>query len=495
MVAIVCWKWNPIPDVPNVKKKITYTADHVNALHEMVERNVTLPHRFICVTDDPEGIDPKIEIVPLWDDLRKHGGCFTRLVCFKKDFKLFGEKFLSMDLDCVVVGNIDHLLAREEDFVIWGPDDCDMARRSVDYCGSLWFLRAGTNSEVYDTFDPSVWTLNKHGRYTGGTDQRQITKVFKGRKVATFSQKDGIYNFLPDVQPTRRLKRNACIVFFNGLYAPDDPGMARHYKFIREFYPLAGKGERHYNALTASRKQKRIMVKNQKEKEVKAKIINFVLFWWGRWPNGDAELGKTYIERLVHGIRTHAGDSQYKIVLFTDSNVTIKGVSVRTLNVPPNLRWNLKKMFMYSSEANLTTPVICLDLDCIITGSLEPFIRETWNLEKYIITCAGAYRKKRLGGSVVAFKPSDKLENRLWKPILEKQSIIEAKTKGSERAYYQMRFRRKQALLWQQIHPRYVLSYKKDCKNGLPKDARIVRFHGTPRPHEVNDKWVKEFWG
>lgn len=40
-----------------------------------------------------------------------------------------------------------------------------------------------------------------------------------------------------------------------------------------------------------------------------------------------------------------------------------------------------------------------------------------------------------------------------------------------------------------------VYSYKKHCQNGLPKDARIVCFHGEPKNHELlHLDWVKENW-
>jgi hypothetical protein len=35
-----------------------------------------------------------------------------------------------------------------------------------------------------------------------------------------------------------------------------------------------------------------------------------------------------------------------------------------------------------------------------------------------------------------------------------------------------------------------VYSYKYHCRQSLPSDARVVCFHGTPKPSEVNDSWV-----
>lgn len=39
-----------------------------------------------------------------------------------------------------------------------------------------------------------------------------------------------------------------------------------------------------------------------------------------------------------------------------------------------------------------------------------------------------------------------------------------------------------------------IYSYKRNCKEQLPEDARIVCFHGKPRLHDINVGWVKEHW-
>jgi hypothetical protein len=44
------------------------------------------------------------------------------------------------------------------------------------------------------------------------------------------------------------------------------------------------------------------------------------------------------------------------------------------------------------------------------------------------------------------------------------------------------------------ITPSQVVSYKYHCRTGLPKDAKVVVFHGKPDPHEVADEWVKQCW-
>lgn len=39
-----------------------------------------------------------------------------------------------------------------------------------------------------------------------------------------------------------------------------------------------------------------------------------------------------------------------------------------------------------------------------------------------------------------------------------------------------------------------IYSYKRNCRIKLPKNARIVCFHGKPRLHEINIRWVKDHW-
>lgn len=44
-----------------VKVGERYGADYVNKLFNMVRKNLTIPHRFVCITDDDDGFDSRIE--------------------------------------------------------------------------------------------------------------------------------------------------------------------------------------------------------------------------------------------------------------------------------------------------------------------------------------------------------------------------------------------------------------------------------------------------
>ena len=52
---------------------------------------------------------------------------------------------------------------------------------------------------------------------------------------------------------------------------------------------------------------------------------------------------------------------------------------------------------------------------------------------------------------------------------------------------YQL-IQRKAKITW------YPENWLKSYKFGYDMSAKIVVFHGSPKPHEVNDKWVREYW-
>ncbi len=87
-----------------------YTFPYVRNLHSMVERNLTIPHRFICFTDNTvihrrkEFKNTNIEFKPF----KRHdfNGWFNKLQLFSPHSQLEGDT-LYMDLDVVIMKNID----------------------------------------------------------------------------------------------------------------------------------------------------------------------------------------------------------------------------------------------------------------------------------------------------------------------------------------------------------------------------------------------------
>lgn len=92
--------------------KVGYDATWVEKLKNSVARNLTLPHKFICLSD----CDVLCERIPLDTD---GDGFWAKLQLFKP--KLFDGPVLYLDLDTVICGNIDEIIksVMNKKFVMW----------------------------------------------------------------------------------------------------------------------------------------------------------------------------------------------------------------------------------------------------------------------------------------------------------------------------------------------------------------------------------------
>jgi hypothetical protein len=92
-----------------LKHGTKYSADYVNKLYSMVQRHCTLDVEFVCLTDNPNGINSNITVLKLPDYLQ---GWWCKPYMFSNDLPLKGT-ILYMDLDVVIANNIDQLFTYE----------------------------------------------------------------------------------------------------------------------------------------------------------------------------------------------------------------------------------------------------------------------------------------------------------------------------------------------------------------------------------------------
>lgn len=242
VLDVVCWKWKPRQGY-----RSQYGPDCVNVLRRMVARNLSLPHRFSCITDDPRGIDEDIRVIPLWDtysDVPSPSGpnnpsCYRRLRMFSPEAReLIGERIVSIDLDTVITGDLTPLFSRTEDFVIWGGQAMQ-PRLRVPFCwynGSLMMLRAGTRTRVWTEFDPVHSPRIAHAANARGSDQGWIAYCL-GSGEAIWGERDGVCSYRNHVVPNHyRLPAGARIVSFHGRHDPWNADVQRQNPWIREHY-------------------------------------------------------------------------------------------------------------------------------------------------------------------------------------------------------------------------------------------------------------------
>lgn len=231
MITVVFWKWH------KAGYRSVFGAEQVNVAASMVRRNTTLPVRFLCVTDDPEGVE--IETVPLWPNpCTEYGSssapnCFVRLKAFDPAIRaVFGDRFIWLDLDLVILGNIDHILGSSYDFAMWGD-----TRHNGQFNGSLCLMDAGARPQVWTGFRgvESHNEAKKAGFF--GSDQGWISYATECNGYK-FGAAEGVYSFGIHMldRGVKSPPKDARIVFFHGQYDPWVGSVQDKNPWIKEYY-------------------------------------------------------------------------------------------------------------------------------------------------------------------------------------------------------------------------------------------------------------------
>lgn len=232
MIAFVCWKW----EVPGRAR--VFEAAHVNVLRAMVARHYPEPHRFICITDDGAGLDPRIEVVPCpvhFDGLGNPNGarfpsCYRRLWVFSREARqVLGPRIFCLDIDCVVLRELAPLVACPENFVGW----CDPLFGWNKIAGGVYVLRTGTMPHVWEDFDPERSPALAYAHGNGGSDQGWMSYVMfppPGRFPAGDLMK---INWTPE---HRTKPPPARIVFTSGLNPPWSADVQRRYPWVKDHW-------------------------------------------------------------------------------------------------------------------------------------------------------------------------------------------------------------------------------------------------------------------
>ena len=140
-----------------------YSADYVNKLHNMFDRNCTLPVKFACFTEDTTGIDSNIECFPLPN--LKVNGWWYKPMFFDPNLPISGT-MLYCDLDVIIFNNIDKFFTyRPGNFCILRDFNRYLRKDWKKFNSSIFRLDVGMQSHVYRNFvsDPITNSRRFHG--------------------------------------------------------------------------------------------------------------------------------------------------------------------------------------------------------------------------------------------------------------------------------------------------------------------------------------------
>lgn len=238
-LSVVCWKWSA-PDRP-----ADFRASYVNTVRAMFARHYPEPFRFICVTDDGNGLDSSIEVVPFpvtFEHVPAPRGVrfpssYRRLWNFSAEARpILGDRIFAIDIDIIFTADLRPLLSASEDFVSWWDPRFNRGGgwkgRIKKVPGGIYLHRTGTMTHVWNSFDPDKSPAIAEKAGTRGSDQGWMSyMIYPAKKAWTVD--DGVYSIK---WINGSLPENARVVSTPGELKPWHPELQKKHPWIREHW-------------------------------------------------------------------------------------------------------------------------------------------------------------------------------------------------------------------------------------------------------------------
>ena len=174
-VNVVCMKWKKEDGTDK------FGPEYVNRLYRMVKKNLTIPHRFVCFTDDVNGLDKGIEAmalphVKLRTGLPERG--WKKLGLFTAKLGDLSGTALFLDLDVVIVDNIDDLFKVPGRFIIAR----DTAKNEEFGNSSVFRFEIGQHADILKFFEENFDTIRQEVRH----EQAYMSREMKKKGIFSF---------------------------------------------------------------------------------------------------------------------------------------------------------------------------------------------------------------------------------------------------------------------------------------------------------------------
>lgn len=201
--------------------------------------------------------------------------------------------------------------------------------------------------------------------------------------------------------------------------------------------------------------------------------------------------GKDFLPEHVHALFTGVEkywrpvDQPPRLVVLTDVPVEQYGLlgHLGVRKIPLRYDWPgwWSKMELFRPELGAAFgDILYFDLDTVVVGELGD-IAEV----RYLTLLEDFYQSWRLGSGMM-YLPQE-VRGEVWEEWIKDPAAIMASFRGDQE-YLTPRWE-PVAERWQHLLPGQVVSYKKDVrpKGQVPGDARVVCFHGRPRPWHLKE--------
>jgi len=117
--------------------------------------------------------------------------------------------------------------------------------------------------------------------------------------------------------------------------------------------------------------------------------------------------------------------------------------------------------------------VLFFDLDTLVTGNIDDILE--YDCPKDLCGLRNFYKPARFASGLLMWRHGT--QTHIWTEFLKEPRKAQAQSPGGDQEWTE-----RNATGWTMWQEQFkgVYSYKQSCSKGLPEDAKIVCYHGTP---------------
>lgn len=198
-----------------------------------------------------------------------------------------------------------------------------------------------------------------------------------------------------------------------------------------------------------------------------------------------------YVNALANAVKRHVS-VKHKFVCLTDNAEGFNSNVDKIISLKHNFPKWWSKIELFRDDLFVNEQIFFIDLDTVIINNID-------NIVQYSGDFCGLrdfYHLVTLGSGLMSWK-QEKMTH-VYHRFLEKSTYIMNNSPGGDQQFIDSV--KPSIDFFQDKYHNQVVSFKKHCVAGnskivnIPKAAKIVCFHGVPKPHDILDPSIADHW-
>jgi len=226
-------------------------------------------------------------------------------------------------------------------------------------------------------------------------------------------------------------------------------------------------------------------------------MYNVACVKWGTKFDAD------YVNKLYAGVKRNT-TLPFIFYCFTENQEGLHHDIVPVELLHPEIEGWWQKLYLFSGNLPDNAPkgrVLFIDLDTLVVSNIDHYLKQN---NGFVVLQDLWAKRDNVGSALMSFEMGK--HTQIWDTFIkDPAAAIKSLHPHGDQKWIQKH--QKERLYWQNMYQQQVVSFKSNCRAGVPRNAKIICYHGKPSIVESittttrvqgfvipPTPWVKKYW-